>query len=379
MMTAEPLSAQPCPPSCSCVPRLHEADRQAELFTEGDGLYEAMLASIVAAERSVYLESYIFADDEIGWRFAKALAERARAGVDVRLHIDAAGFLLRGSRRLRAYLHHKGVLLRLFHRWSWRQPQRYNRRNHRKLLVADAHTLYLGGFNIHRENSRALYGDARWRDTHVRLDGSMALQATDLFGAFWSGGRAWIPTPTPRSESVLVPNASRRCRRRLRCLYAGMFAGARRSLYITTPYLVPDPGMLHKLIAAARRGVDVRVLVPAESDVRLAHWAAQMISGELLAGGVRVYEYLPRMLHAKTAVADSAYGSVGTANLDYRSFPLNYELNLFTRDAKLCSQLREQFLEDLREARELSLVRWRQWHWRSRVLQGTGWLVQRWL
>ena len=172
-----------------------------------------MLRSISAARHSVYMESYIFADDEIGWPFAKALAERARAGVDVRVHLDAAGFLIWGSGRLRRYLRDSGVGLKFFHRWRWRQPLRYNRRNHRKLLVADALHAYIGGFNIHRVNSRCVYGRRRWRDTHVRVCGDLAAQAAELFRAFWLRERR-LPHHTPGTASVLVPNFPRNCRRR---------------------------------------------------------------------------------------------------------------------------------------------------------------------
>jgi len=364
---------------CACTPALAEGgDSVAEVFTEGDLLYKAMLRSISAARHSVYMESYIFADDEIGWPFAKALAERVRAGVDVRVHLDAAGFLFRGSGRLRRYLRHSGVGLKFFHRWSWRRPLRYNRRSHRKLLVIDALHAYTGGFNIHRENSRCVYGQRRWRDTHVRVCGDLAAQAAELFRAFWLGKRR-LPHHAPRTASVLVQNFSRNCRKRLRCLYADMFAGAQRTLYVSTPYFAPDRGVQRKLIAAAQRGVDVRLLLPCKSDVRLAGWAARAAYGTLLAGGVRVYEYLPRMLHTKTAVADDNYATIGTANLDRRSFFLNYELNVFTRNRELCRQLGEQFLEDLSQAREFDAESWGRRIWHSHLAETLGWLVRRWL
>ena len=129
-----------------------------QLFTEGDALYEAMLASINSATAFVRMESYIFASDEIGWRFAQALARSAAAGVDVRVHLDAAGAWGSRSSLLQRYLRDHSVQLRWFHRWSWREPLRYNRRSHRKLFVVDDRVAYVGGFNIHRESSRRCYG-----------------------------------------------------------------------------------------------------------------------------------------------------------------------------------------------------------------------------
>ena len=137
--------------------------------------------------------------------------------------------------------------------------------------------------------------------------------------------------------------------------------------------------MQRKLIAAAQRGVDVRLLLPGKSDVRLAGWATRAAYGTLLAGGVRVYEYLPRMLHTKTAVADDNYVTIGTANFDRRSFFLDYELNLFTRDRDLSRQLGEQFREDLSQARELDAESWGRRHWHSHLAETAAWLARRWL
>jgi len=360
------------------MPVCHGDPDSFELFIEGDILYDAMLESIALAQERIQLESYIFADDEIGWQFAEALAARAKAGVGVQVHLDAAGSLFPGSRRLERYLRGEGVDLRRFHRWDWRHPQRYNRRNHRKLLVVDERDAYLGGFNIHRHNSRRLYGEQRWRDTHVRLRGELVSQARRHFESFWNGIRRWTP-PRPLPRDVLLPNYSRRGRRLLRRTLAQLISDARRSVYLTTPYFVPDRRTQRLLMAAARRGVDVRILVPRKNDVRLAHWAARAAYETLLVNGVRIFEYLPRVLHAKTAVADGAHATVGTANFDYRSFFLNYELNLFTRDTLLCSRLQEQFLADLREAEEIRVEKWRRRFWGGKVLELVGWAARRWL
>jgi cardiolipin synthase A/B len=350
-----------------------------KLFTEGDVLYDAMLASIAAARQTVRLESYIFADDEIGRRFAEALVERARSGIDVRLHLDAAGSLFWSSRRLERHLRRQGVQIRWFHRWNWRRPWRYNCRNHRKLLVVDGQEAYLGGFNIHRENSRKVYGEARWRDTHLGFQGALAVQTAELFDAFWKGRWRWVAPPTPVTSSVLLSNHSRRCRRQLRGLYREFFNGVRRSLYLTTPYFVPDQRTQRNIMNAARRGLDVRLLVPRKGDVRLARWAARAAYSHLLRSGVRIFEYLPRNLHAKTAVADGTGAVVGTANLDYRSLFVNYELNLFSRDPDLCSRLQDQFLRDLTEAEEIISDQWAARPLNEQWSESIGWMARRWL
>ena len=383
--THRPLYSRsiPCPHTaddvCTCSPVLQDTPDSLQLFTEGDDLYQAMLADLESAQRRIQLESYIFSDDEIGRHFSAALIRRAQAGVDVQVHIDAAGSLFLTSRHLVRDLRKHGVRLRRFHRWSWRKPLHYNRRSHRKLLVVDGKKAYVGGFNIHRESSQTVFGINRWRDTHVRFEGLLAKQAAQLFDSFWRGDLRWVPATLPGVSSKLMTNSSRDCREQLRCLLSDMFTRAAHSIHLTTPYFVPDRRTQRQLKAAADRGADVQLLVPRKSDVKLARWAAQATYAGLLDGGVRIFEYLPRMLHAKTIVVDSNYVTVGTANIDYRSFFLNYELNLFTRDPVLCLDLLSQFTKDREDAEEIHPVKWSRRFRAGRLLELAGWLVRRWL
>jgi len=361
------------------VPRLEAGREPFTLYTEGDELIEAMLTAIRGAQAHVYLETYIFAADAVGRRFTEALAERAGAGVEVRLLVDALGSFLLFPRRAERSLRASGVKVRRFHRWRWREPWRYNRRDHRKLLVVDGREAFLGGFNIHRNGSHRSYGEKRWRDTHVRIGGDMAAQAEVLFDTFWRGDHSEPPVEAPGVSSVLLSNHTRACRQRLSCILVAMFAEARESLCLTTPYFVPDHRIRRGLREAAARGVAVRVLIPRISDVRLAHWAANAVYAELLEAGVKVFEYLPRLLHAKTVVTDGNFALVGTANLDYRSVFLNYELVLASRDPNLCAALQEQFEIDLKESAEVQLVQWRRRRWLERLAEGLAWGMRRWL
>ncbi|HKJ22543.1 MAG TPA: phospholipase D-like domain-containing protein [Gammaproteobacteria bacterium] len=362
-----------------CIPTLSPGREPHTLYTEGDVLYDTMLEAIAGARHRVWLESYIFADDAVGRRFAEALAERAQAGCDVRLHIDAAGSLFWVSRRLERDLRNHGVKVRWFHRWHWRRPWRYNRRNHRKLLVVDNRAAFVGGYNIHLENSRRLYGEGRWRDTHVRLTGRYVREAAALFKFFWRGRHRWSPPWRDQRTSVLMPNYTQQCSRVLRCAYAEAFRDARHYIYLTSPYFVPDHRTQNGMITAAQRGVDVRLLVPAKSDVPITRWAARAAYQKLLDGGVRIFEYLPRVLQAKTALADGRWAMVGTANLDYRSLFLNYELNLISRDELLCRQLHAQFMSDLAQAEEIVPKVWAQRPWLEHVAEAIGWFARRWL
>ncbi len=317
-------------PCATCEPILKTGSDQLALFTEGDALYEAMLESIARACTMVCLRAH-------------------------------------------------GIRVLWFHRWRWWSPLRYNRRNHRKLLVVDERDAYVGGFNIHRENSRALVGDERWRDTHVRMRGSLAKRGREVFEATWRGDHGCPPPARRHAVSTLVPNHSAACRRALRCVLDAAFTDARDTLCVTTPYFAPDRRTQRALMAAARRGVDVRVRVPHRSDVRVARWAAPAAYAGLLRHGVRVHEYPPRVLHAKTVVIDGTWGTVGTANFDYRSFFVNQELNLVSRERGLCRRLQEQFHEDLLHARALSPARMTAKPLARQASALVGWMARRWL
>lgn len=350
-----------------------------DLYTEGDELYDAMVEAIGSARRSVCLESYIFASDEVGWRVAEALAEAARRGCRVRLLIDAVGSFARVSRHLLRHLRSTGVQTRRFHRWSWRRPFRYNRRNHRKLLVVDDRLAFLGGFNIHRENSRAIFGEARWRDTHLGASGELAAELARQFDAVWTGRLQLAYTRQVARCAVVVSNIFRNFRRRFGHLHADMLRAARRCACLTTPYFVPDYRTQKAMLDAAGRGVTVNLLVPYKSDVPIVRWAARALYARLLGAGVRIFEYQPRVLHAKTAVFDDEWCVIGSANIDYRSFFLNYELNLVAHDVELARRLADQFRLDLREAKEVHPAQWRRRPWAERLEELIGRLVRKWL
>lgn len=349
------------------------------VYTEGDDLYRSMLSVIQSARRSISLETYTYADDAVGRRFSRALAERAEAGVRVRLLIDAFGSLGCFPRRAEKELRAAGAQIRRFHRWQWRDPLRYNRRDHRKLLVVDRHYAFLGGFNIHEQSSRVHSGPECWRDTHIHFEGALAREAEALFDLFWY--RRWRHQHILRfpATDVLASNHNIYTRQRLRYFVDDILESARTRLWVTTPYFVPDQHMQRRLTQAAQRGVDVRMLVPRKSDVQLARWASCAAYAKLLDEGVRIFEYLPRMLHAKIVVADGEWCMVGTSNLDYRSSHHNYELNLISADPALCRELEEHFQRDLRCSAEVHHSGWAKRPSLQRLAETIGWLVRRWL
>lgn len=364
-----------------CVPSLLGGRGAFQLFIEGDDLFDAMIAAIEGAKRDVRMESYIFAVDEIGERFADVLAAKARSGIDVRLHLDAFGAGQRTFHKLQRDLERSGVRLRWFRPFRAHRPLQYLQRNHRKLLVVDSAAAFLGGFNIGRLNSRRVQGETRQRDTHVHVAGTLAQMASGHFDRLWHHARQLpanaIPANAEGVEALLVPSYSRRCRYRLACLHAGLIENARTHVYLTSPYFGPGTMIDRASQNAARRGVDVRLLVPRRSDPLVAGWATRAAYAPLLAAGVRIFEYLPRGLHAKTAVIDAAWSIVGSANLDYLSLFVNQELVLIAHDFALAEALYAQYKRDLDDAAEVSLSEWRRRSRLQRGLEGIGWAARR--
>jgi len=356
-------------------------DDSIQLFTEGDDLHEAMIAAIENAKESIRLEVFIFAADEVGWRFARALSAKARAGVDVRFHFDARGAATGYSAHLFQEMVKAGVKLKWYRPWSWRHPTRYFQRNHRKLLVIDEQRLFLGGFNIRRENSRALCGDGRQRDAHVSIKGELAREAAAVFDQTWKHPDRYtvevISADGAESDRPKSPRPTYLGWKGMARLYADVIGRSRRSVYITTPYFCPGGIVEQAMREAAKRGMDVRLLVPRDSDPPFVGWLTRSAYSSLMAAGIRIYEYVspPRgKLHAKTAVIDDDWCVIGSANLDHLSLFVNHELVLVARNGRLAKALRDQYSEDLLEAVEVQPKVWAERSWTERSLEALGWV-----
>lgn len=347
------------------------------MFVEGDELFDAMLRDMRGAAESVRLESYILAADAVGRAFLDEAGRCASRGIQTRVRADQAGSWLDLSRADIVSMRRAGVHFEWSRPWSWRRPFSINRRNHRKLIVVDKSIAYVGGYNIHAQGSGRVIGDGRWRDTHVRFVGDPAAAAALVYDCYLDVTPDWLPPST--GPLWVLPNRSRACRHRLRCVLHDELCAAKTRIWATTPYFVPDSLTQRLLRDAARRGVDVRLLVPGKSDVPLAHWAARAAYSRLLSAGVRIFEYLPRVLHAKTLLVDSRWATVGTANLDYRSFFLNDELNVIDECGELSSRLAGAFLDDLQSAEEVLERPWSERGWTRRIGETIGWMARRWL
>jgi cardiolipin synthase len=337
--------------------------QRVDLLVDGARTYDALCAAIAAARHHVHLEYYIFVPDAVGERIMDALIERARAGVKVRLLVDAVGSShLRGRHwaRLRA----AGVELDRFHRLRFVSLRPLvNFRTHRKIAIVDGVVGFTGGINVTVDHDERLNPRA-FRDTHVRLEGLAVRWLQIVFLEDWQYAtgrsptdRAYFPDVEERGDRAvqIVASGPDSEHEPIKKMYFAAITGAEQRVLVRTPYFVPDEAMLGALTTAALRGVDVRVMVPRASDSRLVSAAARSYFDELLRAGVRIFEYLPRMLHAKTLVVDDGFAAVGTANFDNRSFRLNFEVSAVVHGPELAAELAQLFATDLEDTREVKL------------------------
>ncbi len=350
------------------------------LLRDGAEAYPPMLAAIRCAMRSVYLETYIFADDPTGRRFADALAERARAGVEVRVIYDAVG-CFSTSREFFGVLRAAGARVVEFHPVLLSfQGFSYRRRDHRKLLVIDGREAFLGGLNIGREYDSPEHGGLGWRDTHARVEGPIVGDLTALFAELWNASRRGADppvVPAPEPEPVVggapaLATSSFRFRDRWEIgrLYLHAIRQAKKRIWIANPYFIPTRKVRTALRQAVRRGVDVRILLPGHSDSTPILYAIQHLYARYLRWGIRLFEWPGPMMHAKTAVVDGAWSTVGSYNFDHMSLFRNHELALVVPDAGFGARMDAMFEEDLSRAREVDREEWRKRPWRRKVLEG---------
>lgn len=356
------------------------------LLRDGEQAFPAMLEAIARAERSVCLETYILKSDGAGRRFGAALAERAAAGVEVNLLYDAWGSSV--SSAYIAELRAAGVRTLSFRPVALSAPfQKLARRDHRKLLVVDTHVGFTGGMNIADDYAAASEGGRGWRDTQVRLEGPAAAELQYLFLRTWrrSGGapldeRRYSydgrrPDPLVRIIGTGLP----RRRRWVRDEYRAAFDEARRRLWITSAYFLPPLRMVHALAEAARRGVDVRIMLAGTTDVPPVLMASRALYGHLLRAGVRLFEWRGRVLHAKTAVVDGRWSTIGSANLDSQSLRKNLEANAVIEHEGFAFAMERMFREDLESCEEVTEERWEHRSLLERAASFTAYLARDWL
>jgi cardiolipin synthase len=358
-----------------------------EVLTNGEVYYEAELDTIARAERSVNLEAYIFQKGEVAERFVRALAERARAGVEVKLVLDALGSFATWESYFKE-LKEAGGRVAWYHPLRWDSWPHYNNRTHRELIVVDGRVGFVGGSGVADHWLKGIDGKRRWRDTMFRVEGDLALSLQATFVENWleaSGeilaGEDYFPDIHVESERpAFVVNSSPGSggSTRARILFQTLLASARESVLITTPYFLPDRSARREMVRAVGRGVRIEIITPgAGSDHLLTRTSSRRLYGDLLRAGAKVFEYQPGMIHAKTMVVDGAWSVVGTTNFDNRSFGLNDEVNVAAFDRSLAARVASDFARDRAESREVSYENWRSRPLWERAYEQLGRLLER--
>ncbi|HEX5755492.1 MAG TPA: cardiolipin synthase [Arenimonas sp.] len=333
-----------------------------ELLVGGAATYDALLQAIASARQHVHLEYYIVEPDHSGLALRDALVERAAAGVQVRLLLDGFGSSRLGLAFL-APLAAAGVEIAWFHplhlRRLWRP--RINLRNHRKLVVIDGDTAFAGGINIHDEADARRHAAAH-QDLHLRLQGRVVrwLQLCFIEDWYYAGGRLprsdalWPGLPRGAIAAQVVTSGPDAPWEAIHRVMVEAIHQAGRRVWLVTPYFVPGEAARMALTSAALRGLDVRLLLPRRSDSRIVSAAARSYYDELLAAGVRIFEYRPSLLHSKALLIDAELCLLGSANFDMRSFRLNFELGLLLQDRTLATQLEAVIESDLQHSDEIT-------------------------
>ncbi len=351
---------------------------QVEVLLNGNQIFPAMLADIRRARRSITFETYIYWSGSIGKEFADALSERARAGVKVHVLLDWVGSV-KMEPALLDQMKQSGVQLERYHKPDWWNFKRLNNRTHRKVLVIDGMIGFTGGVGIADQWRGQAEDPEHWRDTHFRAQGPVVAQMQAVFNDNWVkatgrvlDGESYFPQLEPRGTQLaqMFSSSPSGGSESMHLMYLMVITAARHSIHLSSSYFVPDELAIKALVAAARRGVKIRIITPGTTiDSETVRKASRALWGPLLAAGIEIAEYQPTMFHCKVLVADGLLVSVGSTNFDNRSFSLNDEANLNVLDAEFARQQIAVFEEDMKHARRITLQDWQRRPWRERALE----------
>jgi cardiolipin synthase len=357
------------------------------VLRNGREIFPAMLAAIQHAKQTVNFATYVYWTGSIAPQFAEALAERARAGVEVNVLLDAVG-AAKMDHGLIDQLDRAGATVAWFRPPKWYSLHKLNNRTHRKILVVDGRVGFTGGVGIAEEWTGNCEDAEHWRDSHVRVEGPVV---RDLLGGFvdnWAeatgcilSGRQHLPDVRGFDDGIqaqVTRSTAQKGSTDAEQLFYAAITCARERLWLTTAYFAPRRAFVEALGDAVGRGVDVRVLTNGpHTDKEVVRQAGRRCYEQLLACGGRIFEYQRTMLHAKVLLVDSHWVTVGSVNFDNRSFALNDELNISFRDPGVVAELEKHFLADLEDARELHLAAWRARPLHQRAREFASALVRR--
>lgn len=343
----------------------YTTNNNIDVYVNGEDKFKQLIEDIKNAKKYIHIQYYIFRNDILGKRIIQELTKKAKSGLEVRLLVDSMGSHTLTKKALKKYIEAGGKFSLFFPGILPHINTRINYRNHRKIVVIDGRYGYVGGFNVGKEyiNKDKKFGF--WRDTHVRIEGEAVRDLNERFLLDWcyaseeaidefdkyaieDSGKVGdigiqIVTSGPDHKEEYIKNS-----------YIKIINNAKKNLYLETPYLVPDIPMLEALKLSSLSGVDVRIIIPGNPDHFFMQWAASSYIGELLEVGIKIYAYENGFIHAKTIVADSTVVSIGTANMDIRSFKLNFEVTALIYDDRIANQMESQFLKDIEYSKEIT-------------------------
>ena len=345
------------------------ADNDVRVFTDGQEKFDALIKDIDHAQHSIEVQYYIFKSDGLGTRLINHLVQAAGRGVRVRLLTDGIGCRFISKREFRR-MKESGIEVGIFFPSFLRIINlRMNYRNHRKIVVVDGDTGFIGGLNFADRYLHGLPGIGIWRDTHLKVKGEAvtSLQVVFLFDWYFVrqelllNKAEYLPNKKVDGNVVVQTVASGPDSdwTSIQQAYFTLINMAKKYVFISTPYFMPGETTINSLKTAAMSGVDVRIMIPYKSDSLLTHWCTRSYVEELLEAGVRVFQYRKGFNHSKVIVMDGLVSSVGTANMDIRSFEQNFEVNLIIYDRNVSRQLGSDFLDDLKGSSEISIHRWK--------------------
>jgi cardiolipin synthase A/B len=352
---------------------------RVQILLNGEEIFPAKLALIRSARRTINYAQYVFEDGAPAKEIAQALAERCTAGIKVNVLLDAVGALAMPA-EYRDEMQRAGCNVETFRPLSSFAIDRVNYRNHRRILVVDGLAGVTGGSGISGKWSGNGHQEGHWRDTDVLLEGPVVEQLQGAFAENWLettgvaiGGPEYFPrrrlTAKGDVDAQVVRSSPAGGGTAMYTMFLLALASAQHSIHITNPYFVPDDKMITTLISAAEHGVKVKLLIPGAIDHNLVRQASRAGFGRLLKSGVEIYEYRPALLHAKTMVVDGIWATVGSTNLDHRSFSLNEELNVAIYDVDTAQRLERVFEDDLRNSRQVRFEDWNHRGFTSRFLE----------
>jgi cardiolipin synthase len=338
-------------------------------YQNGDEIFPAMLDAIASATTSITFETYIYWSGDIGLKFADALAERARAGVKVHLVVDWVGSIKMDEELLQR-MEDAGVRVERYRPLHWYNLGRMNNRTHRKLLVIDGKVGFTGGVGIADQWTGHAQDPEHWREAHFRIDGPVVAQMQAAFNDNWIkttgellNGPDYFPELEPAGDMAahLFIASPAGGSESMHLMYLSAVAAAEHTIDLTASYFVPDELITKALIAARKRGVTVRVMLPGQHiDSETVRLSSKASWGELLQAGIEIHEYQPTMIHVKLLVVDRELVSVGSTNFDIRSFRLNDEASLNIYDHAFAERMTRVFEDDLKHAKQYSYEMWEQ-------------------